>query len=78
MFRAFPKKEVVRKLREQYKKGTLVELVYMNDSYTTLKPGDRGLVDFVDDIGTIFVNWFNGSHLGVAYGEDVVKIVSTN
>ena len=31
------------------------------------------MVDFVDDIGTVFVNWDNGSRLGVVYGEDVIK-----
>ena len=45
----------------------------MNDPYTRLKSGDRGTVSFVDDIGTIFVNWDCGSGLGVAYGEDIIR-----
>lgn len=69
----FPSKETVERLRQQYPKGTRVELVYMNDPYTKLKPGDRGTVTMVDSIGTIFVKWDCGSGLGVAYGEDVIR-----
>ena len=69
----FPSKETVERLREQYPKGTRVELVFMNDPYTRLKPGDQGEVEMVDDIGTIHVRWDNGSGLGVAYGEDLIK-----
>jgi len=32
--------------------------------FTDLKPGDRGTVDFIDDMGTVFVNWDRGSTLG--------------
>lgn len=45
----------------------------MSDSYTTLKPGDRGTVNFVDDTATVFVDWDNGSSLGVVYGEDAIR-----
>lgn len=69
----FPSKEVVERLRREYPKGTRVELVSMNDPYTKLKPGDQGTVDFIDSIGTIFVQWDCGSGLGVAYGQDCVK-----
>lgn len=69
----FPPKEVVLRLREQYPPGTRVELVRMNDPYSKLRPGDQGSVTFVDDIGTVFVNWDCGSSLGVAYGEDVIR-----
>ena len=69
----FPRKEVVERLRQQYPKGTRVELVSMNDPYSKLKPGDRGTVSMVDDIGTVFVNWDCNSGLGVAYGEDHIR-----
>ena len=72
---SIPSKEVVQMLRNQYPKGTRVELVRMDDPYTKLVPGDRGTVSSVDDIGTIFVNWDRGSGLGVAYGEDEIKII---
>jgi hypothetical protein len=69
----FPNKETVVRVRKQYPKGTRVELISMNDPYSTLKPGDQGTVDFVDDTATVFVVWDNGSTLGVVYGEDIIK-----
>ena len=68
-----PSKELVLSIRDRYPQGTRVELVSMTDPYTRLRPGDRGTVSMVDSIGTIFVDWDNGSGLGVAYGEDHVK-----
>ncbi len=69
----FPSKAAVERLRKQYPAGTRVELVSMNDPYTKLRPGDKGTVDFVDDTGTIFCSWDNGSSLGVVYGEDAAR-----
>jgi hypothetical protein len=69
----FPSREIIAQLREQYPSGTRVELISMSDPYTKLKPGERGTVRHVDDIGTIFVSWDCGSGLGVAYGEDSVR-----
>lgn len=69
----FPSKGVVERLRRMYPTGTRIELVSMNDPFTKLMPGEQGTVQFVDDIGTIFVNWGCGSGLGVAYGEDVIR-----
>lgn len=65
--------ERLRELREHFTKGTRVVLIKMYDPYTKLKPGDKGTVVSVDDIGTIHVKWDLGSSLGVAYGEDVCR-----
>ena len=54
--------------------GKRIELISTSDPYTDLKPGDRGTVDFVDDMGTVHVIWDNGSHLGLVPGEDQFKI----
>jgi hypothetical protein len=69
----FPSKEIVARLREQYLQGQRVELISMNDPHTSLRPGDRGTVSYVDDAGSIFVKWDNGSGLGIVYGEDSVR-----
>ena len=45
--------------------GKRVQLQYTNDPYTELRQGDEGVVDFVDDFGTLFVKWDNGSSLGL-------------
>lgn len=69
----FPNKEQVERVRAAYPVGTRVELVSMSDPYTELKPGDQGTVRYVDDTGTVFVDWDSGSGLGVIYGVDVIK-----
>jgi hypothetical protein len=69
----FPPKEIVDRLKAEYPPGCRVELVSMNDPYTTLKSGDQGTVSQVDDIGTVHVAWDNGSSLGAAYREDAIK-----
>lgn len=65
--------EMLQALKSQYPSGTRVELVRMEDPYTRLKPGDQGSVSFIDDTGTIFVNWDSGSRLGVVFGEDEIR-----
>ena len=71
----FPNKETVERVRKQYPKGVRIELVSMSDPYTTLKPSDRGTVNFVDDTGTVFTDWDNGSTLGAVYGEDKICLL---
>jgi len=65
--------EMLKALRSYYPPGTRVELVRMGDPYTRLKPGDQGTGSFVDDTGTVFVNWDSGSGLGVVFGEDEIR-----
>lgn len=50
--------------------GQRIQLVSTSDQYTRLKPGDRGTVRRVDHLGTVHVNWDNGSRLGLVPGED--------
>ncbi len=50
--------------------GRRIELVHTDDPHTELRPGDRGTVKFVDDAGTIFVDWDKGSRLGLVPGAD--------
>jgi hypothetical protein len=72
----FISKTALEARRARYKKGTRVELVSMTDPYTKLKPGNTGTVDFVDDTGTVFIIWDSGSHLGVVFGEDEIRLLS--
>ena len=51
-------------------KGKRIEMISTTDHYTDLKSGDRGTVDYVDDMGTIHVSWDNGSQLGLVPCED--------
>ena len=70
----FPSKEIVQALRKRYPNGTRVVLVRMNDSYTKLRPGDLGTLDFIDDAGTQFCRWDNGSTIGAVFGEDEIRL----
>ena len=65
----------IKLLKQMYKKGMRVKLKEMKDPYTNLKEGDEGTIEFVDDIGTIFVNWDNGSGLGLVIGEDEFEVL---
>ena len=69
----FPNRETVARVRQMYPVGCRVELISMDDPYSKLKPGDRGTVDVVDDAGTVFVRWDNGSGLGIVYGVDRIR-----
>lgn len=65
-------KKVLQVLREQFPKGTRVELVKMDDLQAP-PIGTKGTVLGVDDIGSIMVAWDNGCGLSVAYGEDICR-----
>lgn len=54
--------------------GKRVELVYMNDGQAP-PVGTKGVVTRVDDMGTIHVNWENGSSLGLIPDEDKFRIL---
>lgn len=69
----FPNRNTVEKVRDWYPKGCRVSLVSMDDPYSRLTPGTQGTVEFIDDTGTIFVNWDCGSQLGIVYGADRIR-----
>lgn len=64
--------DLVRRLQEEYPKGTRVVLLEMDDPQAPPE-GTGGTVQYVDSIGTIHVAWDNGSGLGVAYGVDRIR-----
>lgn len=64
----------IQRIKEMYPKGTEIELISMEDSQT-VPSGTHGIVDFVDDIGTIQMTWDNGSSLGLIVGVDKFKVV---
>ena len=64
-------------MNEVYNKfiGKRIRLISTNDEYTSLKFGDLGTINFVDDTGTIFVEWDNGSNLGLLPDVDRFEII---
>ena len=73
----FPSRKTVELLRMEFPKGARVELIRMDDEQAP-PAGTLGTVIGVDDIGTIHVRWNTGSSLGIAYGEDVCRIVKNS
>lgn len=51
-----------------------MELLQMDDCQAP-PTGTQGTVMGVDDVGSILVNWDNGSALSLVYGEDTCKIL---
>lgn len=56
--------------------GRRVRLIHTPDPYTRLVPGTEGKVTFIDSVGTVFVDWDDGSSLGMVAGEDEYEVVS--
>lgn len=67
----------VELLRERFPVGCRVELLEMDDPQAP-PVGTLGTVIGVDAVGTIHVDWDNGSGLGLAYGVDNCRKVSGN
>lgn len=67
-------RDELKKLREDFPKGTRVKLVKMDDPQAP-PLGCLGTIESVDDIGSLVVCWDNGSGLRVVYGEDKVEKV---
>ncbi|DAC72254.1 MAG TPA: DUF4314 domain-containing protein [Thermoplasmata archaeon] len=48
--------------------GDRIELVFINDSWTRLKPGDQGTVTKIEDESDetlVWVQWDSGEHLAL-------------
>ena len=67
-----PNRMIIENLRKKFPVGTRVILMRMNDRQAP-PLGTKGTVTGVDDIGSIMVDWDNGSGLNVVYGEDLCR-----
>lgn len=57
-------------MKDDPRVGRRVRLRYCSDTYAANPPGLEGTVTFVDDTGTLHVQWDNGSTLGLIPGVD--------
>ena len=71
----FPSQPDLALLRETYC-GKRVKLIRMTDPLAPLPPGSLGLVDRIDDAGTLHMAWDNGRTLGLIVGEDEFELVA--
>ena len=63
-YKSFPAKDQVETIRQNYPVGTKVRLLEMSDTQAP-PAGTIGDVYGVDDIGSILIQWSNGSDLNV-------------
>jgi len=61
----FPPIEAVAALYNHLPPGTRVELIWILDPTSPLKPGDLGTVQFVGSIGTVFCRCDRGFNKGI-------------
>ncbi len=70
-----PTRAQVESIRRQYPVGTKVRLIHMTDPYDPVPEGTVGTVTYVDDAGSVHMNWENGRTLAFIPGEDAVEII---
>lgn len=62
-------------LREKYPAGTIVKLISMEDVQSP-PVGTIGEVTLIDDMGSVHVNWKNGSTLALIPDVDLWEILN--
>ena len=68
-----PTRGEIEAIRAAFPAGTAVELLALHDPYRTMQPGSLGVVNAVDDIGTLHVDWKDAGSFGVVPGVDDVR-----
>ena len=68
-------RKMVKFMQEQYPPGTRIRLNSMNDPYAPITPGTEGIVDLVDDAGSIHMKWDNDRTLAIVPGEDSFTVL---
>jgi hypothetical protein len=69
-------RDEVKKIREQYPAGTLIELASMKGE-RQMTEGLRGYVTMVDDAGQIHMQWSNSSSLALVAGVDKFRVIDS-
>lgn len=65
----------IMRIKEKYKPGLKVRCIEYKDEYSSIPEGTKGVVQYVDDAGTVHINWENGSGLGAVIGVDEIEII---
>lgn len=62
--------EEVKRIKNRYPHGAKVVVDFMGDDPNPIDSGTKGIVYFVDDIGTVHCEFENGRSLGLLPGVD--------
>ena len=65
----------VQEIKEKYVAGTKIELIKMYDLLAPVEAGTKGIVERVDDIGNLSIDWENGRTLSLVVGVDEFKVL---
>lgn len=57
--------------------GKRVRIIRLEDPYTRLKSGDEGTISYIDDSGSIFVDWDSGSKLALLPDLDEYEFIDS-
>ena len=68
-------RKMVKFMQAQYPPGTRIRLNSMSDPYSPVPSGTEGVVDLVDDAGSIHMKWDNGRTLAIVPGEDSFTVL---
>ncbi|WP_229408019.1 DUF4314 domain-containing protein [Massiliimalia massiliensis] len=69
-------RRMVQRTKETYPPGTRLELISMDDPYAPVPSGTRGTLRFIDDMGTLHMQWDNGRTLGIVPGRDSFRMLT--
>ena len=62
-------------IKNKYKAGMKIRLIKMYDYIAPILPLTTGIIEHIDDIGTLHVIWENGRNLGLVVGIDEFEII---
>lgn len=65
----------IQQIKKKYTEGTKIELIKMYDYINPVPTGTKGVVERVDDIGTIHIIWENDSKMGLIADVDEFEII---
>lgn len=69
-----PNRNEIENIKKEYPKGTLVELIKMDDQQAPPR-GSIGVVEHVDSMGQLHMNWKHGGSIALVPGVDQFKII---
>lgn len=67
--------EEIQVVKDKYIKGTKIKLIKMYDPFSPPPSNTIGIVEFVDDVGQIHINWNNGSTLALVPDLDEFEVL---